>query len=89
MELQICFSNWKALVFVFVLCIVCYFLTEFEVLQTWHPFYFLFLLSKLMQGGILKGELMLSYTTIIFFNAFFVIVGLKLYEFKEFLKYEE
>lgn len=89
MELQICFSNWKALVFVFVLCIVCYFLTEFEILQTWHPFYFLFLLSKQMQGGMMKGELMLSYTTIIFFNAFFVIVGLKLYEFKEFLKYEE
>lgn len=88
MALQIYFSNWRALVFVFLLFIVGYFLIELEVL-TWNPFFFLFLLSKQIQGGMVKGDVILSYVNIFFVDLITVIVGLKLYDHKEFFQYEE
>lgn len=88
MALQIYFSNWRALVFVFLLFIVGYFLIELEVL-TWNPFFFLFLLSKQIQGGMVKGDVILSYVNIFFVDLITVIVGLKLYDHKEFFRYEE
>lgn len=88
MALQIYFSNWRTLVFVFLLFIIAYFLMELEVL-TWNPFFFLFLLSKQIQGGMVKGDVILSYVNIFFADLIAAIVGLKLYNRKEFFRYEE
>lgn len=88
MILQIYFSNWKALVVIFLFCIVCYFFIELEILQVWNPFFFLLLLSKQIQGMV-KGDAILSYSNIFFTNIITVVVGLKLYDHKEFFRYEE
>lgn len=88
MILQIYFSNWKALVVVFLLCIVCYFFIELEVLRGWNPFFFLILLSEQIQG-MAKVDVILSYANIFFINIITVVVGLKSYNHKEFFRYEE
>lgn len=88
MALQIYFVKWKALVFVFFLFAALYFLMEIEIISD-APLFFMELLAKQIGGEMTAMDVVLSYANIFFVDVIVAIVGLKLYDHKEFLAHEE
>lgn len=85
MTLQIHFDKWRALVFAFAFFVTSYFLMEMAVVSL----FFMELLEKQIWGEITAKDVILSYGSIFIVDVIVAIVGLKLYDHKEFLLHEE